>query len=159
MILRLPHTKPAHITVPTSPNMVRPLLHHLSALKPSRHKFNLELILSALSQQVRDIHTMRDEHVVALAHNLAVHADRRKSVQAIQDEIMPQSRCFFGHWGGEFGAVDPGFLAYPLDQGFVLADKWIRNQVMLEQVEKDFGGQLASRAPFLEIVRRRRRRG
>ena len=99
MILRLPHSQARHIAIKANPFMLRICILNLPRLNQSGRKVDLQNILRAIPQIVRDVNPMGYKHIIALQNRVAIEFDVCKSVETVERQYRLAALSFRGHRG------------------------------------------------------------
>lgn len=121
--------------------MLRVLLNKLTSPQIRTIKRDLKLVRSAITLELpRDIHSFGDKHIVRLEDNVTVKPDGSKGIQPLKGQhgLGPLRDMR----GGKDGAVGPRALADPLHVELILADERVGNDLVVDKVEVDVGGEL-----------------
>lgn len=139
LVLSLANTEPRVVTVPTSPLVVRVLLHLLPAPQIRTLKGNDQLVLAGLDR-AGHIHSLRGEHVVRHQHCLPIEHHGSKGIQSIKRQHGLASLVDLAT--GESRAVDPGLLPDPLHVELILAHVGVWDELVVQEIQMDVGGEL-----------------
>lgn len=141
VVLRFPHRQPRDVAVPAAPLVLWVLLHELASPEIGAIEGNLELVRLAVGLQLpRDIDPLGDEHVVRLKNDVAIEAHGGEGVETLKGQDGLRRGRAMG--GAEGSAVGPGALADPLDVELVLADEGVGDDLVVDEVEVNVGGEL-----------------
>lgn len=102
------------------------LFDELPTAKQCGIKDNLETVVLARLDVLRNVGSVRGKHVFSLEHLVSIEADRRKGIKAVKNKIRGNGDArSWRDWGNKFHGVDPCLFANPLYSSFVEVDKGV----------------------------------
>jgi hypothetical protein len=131
MVLSFPCSEPGHVCIEANPFVFWMGIFDLSTFQQCRAEVNLQRVVFAIFEILRDVYPMRNKHVVAFQDNLSIDLDGRKSVEAIENKLMDLA-VFRGPNFWKFSPVCPTLVRDPFTFELVETKKGVRDTVGLE---------------------------
>jgi hypothetical protein len=131
MILSLSRCKSSHVRIEANPFVFWVGIFDLSTFQQCRAEVNLQRVVFAIFEILRDVYPMRNKHVVTFQDNLSIDLDGRKSVEAIENKLMNLA-VFRGSDFWKFFPVCPTLVRDPFTFELIETKKGVRDTVGLE---------------------------
>jgi hypothetical protein len=129
MVLSFSCSEPGHVCIEADPFVSGMGIFDLSTFQQCRTEVNLQCVVFAIFEVLRNVYPVRDEHIVAFQDSLPIDLDGRKRVKAIENKLMNLA-VIRGSDFWEFRSVCPTLVRDPFTFEFVETKKGVRDAVV-----------------------------